>query len=202
MRRVSRDWYKLAEQLRASGIAILAEPAWPGSAPSQVAVTAAGDEILDLRTQISHTESLLQGLRTQMAAAMDEGTRLMRLVDYVTSGLYGESGPEKANFALRPVDRTRNSPGPTPQVSELALLDGDAVGSISLKWKGVPRATFEIQWFSDEALETLMGAMVATKSQAIIPSLQPGVQVWVRVRALRGGRLGEWSETGTRIANV
>lgn len=105
-------------------------------------------------------------------------------------------------FGLRPIDTTRNSPGPTPQVTGLKLADGLAPGSIQADWKRIPRAVYEVQWFADEALERIMGSAVSTRSELLIPALAPGTQIWVRVRALRGRKQGDWSATGTRIGNV
>lgn len=202
MRRISRDWDKLATQLESAGRGISGEPAWPGSAPTQAEVEAAADAIRDFRTQIIAAENLMQGLRSEFAKAMENGGRIMRLVDYVTSGLYGETGAGKIVFGVRPIDRTRNSPGPTPKVTKVVLSDGPGSGSIALRWKPIPRATYEVQWFGEETLESLMGAMVSTKSRAPIPALRPGLQIWVRVRALRGGKLGAWSDPATRVAPV
>jgi len=164
-------------------------------------VEAAGTELIDLMRQMVEAENVLQGLRTAMARAMAEGTRLMRRVDHVTTALYGDAGEQKHTFGLRPIDHTRNSAGPTPQVVGLCLGDGPVQGAITARWKKVPRATYEVHWFFDESLSTLAGATIATRNEAFIP-LAPGTQVWLRVRALRGKKLGEWSETATRIANV
>ena len=46
----------------------------------------------------------------------------------------------------------------------------------------------------------MLGALASTRRTALIPGLDPGAQIWLRVRALRGRKYGEWSETATRIA--
>lgn len=185
-----------------AGNGIAGEPGWPGGAPTQVEVVAKGTEIKDIRMQIADAEALLRGLRPALERAMGEGIDLMKRVDDTTDGIYGESSPEKLKFGLPSKDRTRNSPGPTPKVTKLVLSDGLSSGSIRAKWKVVPRATFEVQWFSDALLTAFMGSVVVTRANALIPSLPLGAQIWLRVRALRGGKVGEWSDTATRIANV
>lgn len=151
--------------------------------------------------QIVELESDLRRLRRGLQTAMVEGTNLIRRVDHITTALYGDAAPMKHKFGLRPIDQVRNSAGPTPQVVQLVLGDGPLPGSLRAKWKSVARATYEVQWYSDEALETLMGATVATTNEAII-ALPPGTQTWMRVRAIRGKKFGDWSETATRFANV
>lgn len=202
MRRIFREWLKLADQLLMAGNGIAGEPGWPGSAPTQAQVQAKAAEIKDLRMQIADAELLLRGLRPALEKAIGEGIELMKLVDDTTSGLYGEAGGDKLKFGLPPKDRARRSLGPTPQVTKLVLADGLSSGSIQAKWKVVPRATFEVQWFSDASLTAFMGSLVTTRATALIPSLPPGAQIWVRVRALRGKKQGDWSDAATRIANV
>lgn len=202
MRRISRNWDELATQLTLAVQGINGEPAWPGSAPSNVEVQAASASIRDLTYQIIGAENDLQILRSRLSMAMDDGTRIMRMVDFTSHGLYAQGDPKLVAFGMRPIDRIRNSPGPTPKIERLALADGAGSGAISGRWKPVSRANYEVQWYADQELETLIGAMVATKSEAQIPALAPGLQIWLRVRALRGGRYGEWSDVATRIANV
>ncbi len=103
---------------------------------------------------------------------------------------------------LRPIDRNPNSLGPVVQVTKLRLVDGLAAGTIQADWKAVRRATYEVQWFGLEAMQQLLGAAASTRSELLIVGLQPGTQIWVRVRALRAGKYGDWSEQATRIANV
>ncbi len=201
MRRISRNWNDLSQQLLSAGRGISLEPSWPATAPTQVEVEAASAEITSLTTQIIAAENVLQGLRLSRHKAIEDGTQLMRRVDQATNALYGETGSQKITYGLRLKDQVRNSSGPTPAISKLLLTDGPVKGSISAGWKKVPRATYEVQWFSDEALESLMGATVAPQNQTFIPAA-PGVQIWLRVRAMRGRRLGEWSEVVTRISNV
>lgn len=201
MRRIARNPYDLAMQLSMAARGISLEPAWPATAPSQAAVEAASAAITSRRETVGALVQDLRRARHDLRQTMEEGTGMLREVDRTTSILYGEAGAKKHLYGLRPIDQVRNSAGPTPQVVQLVLGDGPLPGSLRAKWKSVARATYEVQWYSDEALETLMGATVATTNEAII-ALPPGTQTWMRVRAIRGKKFGDWSETATRFANV
>lgn len=202
MRRIKTERYALQQQVLSAANGIAGEPGWPAGAPTQVEVQTLADELDTLLTQIIEAENDLQGLRGQMQAAVVSSQAMLRRIDNITSGLYGADGSGKIAFGLRPVDTTRNSPGPTPKVSGLVLRDGLAPGSIDASWKRIPRAVYEVQWFSDAAMGQLMGSAVSTRSELLIAGLSPGVQIWVRVRALRGKKQGDWSDPATRIANV
>jgi len=202
MRRIKTERYALQQQVLSAANGIAGEPAWPAGAPTQVEVQALADELDNLLTQIIEAENDLQGLRSQMKSTVESSQAMLRRIDNITSGLYGIDGAGKIAFGLRPVDTTRNSPGPTPKVSGLVLSDGAAPGSIEVSWKRIPRAVYEVQWFSDSAMSQIVGSAVATRSELLIPALTPGVQVWVRLRALRGKKQGDWSDAATRIANV
>ena len=202
MRRIKTERYALQQQVLSAARGIAGEPAWPGGAPTQVEVQALADELDGLLIQHVELENDMQGLRTELQKSVQNCQAMLRRIDNITSGLYGADGAGKIAFGLRPVDTTRNSPGPTPKVSGLVLGDGLASGSIEANWKRIPRAVYEVQWFSDAAMSQIVGSAVATRSELLIPALTPGVQVWVRVRALRGKKQGDWSDSATRIANV
>lgn len=85
------------------------------------------------------------------------------------------------------------------------LYDRVVHATLLLKWKAVPRAVYEAEWFAaDPALpdSQRIGLSIATASRLVILGLTPGQQIWARVRAKRGKRFGPWSEAGTRIVNV
>lgn len=201
MRRVKRGPYELMVQLKSAVDAIAGEPAWPAD-PTQAQVQALADDLDALITERIEKENDLQDVRARLRTTLESGQQIMRRIDVITSGLYGVDGSQKVVFGLRPVDTARNSAGPTPQVLKLRLGDGLAAGSIQADWKRVPRAVYEVQWFADEGLERLLGSAVSTRSELLIAGLAPGTQIWVRVRALRGRKHGEWSDLATRIANV
>lgn len=202
MRRLKTERRQLAEQIKMAAQGILGEPAWPAGAPTAVEVQALADEFEDLLSQLGNMELQIAVLRETVRRKGDECQETVRRIDHVTSVLYGLDSVLKGNFGLRPIDTVRSSPGPTPKVGGLRLADGLAAGSLAADWKRVPRAVYEVQWFFDAALAQLVGSAVSTRSSLLIPALSPGTQVWVRVRALRGKRFGDWSAPATRIANV
>lgn len=202
MRRIKQERYALQMQIANAAHGIGEEPDWPSGAPTQIEVQAVADDLDDLLTQLVAAENQIAGVRAMIQQKSADGVALLRRIDNVTSALYGVDGAKKGLFGLRPIDTTRNSPGPTPQVIGLKLTDGLAPGSIQADWKRIPRAVYEVQWFADEALERIMGSAVSTRSELLIPALTPGTQIWVRVRALRGRKQGDWSAVGTRIANL
>lgn len=202
MRRIVKDPYKLVSQLRSSAAAIGNEPQWPLSAPTQAEVAADAAEIDQLITDMIAIENQMQSKREEMRLALEKGFGTMRRIDHVTSGLYGESGGGKVSYGLRPIDRTRNMPPPTPKVSAVRLADGIEPSTILAKWKSLIQATYEIQWFGDAEMSELFGASSSARASYTISGLLPGTQVWVRVRARRSRGYGEWSDAASRIVNV
>lgn len=201
MRRVSRDSIELSRQLQSSATASSLEPEWPAGAPTPLELNTSATAISNTKGAVGKAELELRLARVEHEKAMEIGSEQMRRVDLVTSALYGKSGSKKIAYGLRPIDGTRNSTAPPPRVLELTLSDGPVTGSLAAHWKKVTSATYEVQWFADEGMSRPLGAAVAAKNQTFIPAA-PGVQIWLRVRAIRGKRFGEWSETATRISNV
>lgn len=201
MRRIHTDLYKLADQLRRASEGIAGEPGWPGFAPTQAETAAAATAIRSAATNVIAIENDLSVARTALAMARADGTAIMRKIDGATTGLYGESGLQKHNFGLRPVDGVKNSRGPVPPIKKLSLSDGPKPGSLLAKWKAIVGASYDLQWFADETLETLVGSMASTRRQAVLENLVPGSHIWLRVRGTRAGRHGAWSETVSRYVN-
>lgn len=202
MRRINREKYALHMQMISAVRGITGEPGWPAGAPTAAQAQALADELDQALTDLVAVENDMSGVRFRTNDSAQRCRELLRRIDNITSGLYGIDGAAKISYGLRPIDTTRNSPGPTPKVAKLALSDGKAAGSIQADWKRVPRAVYEAQWFADEELAQLLGSAATTRSELLIPALAPGTQVWVRVRALRSRKQGEWSDARTRIANV
>ena len=188
--------------MRSAANGILGEPAWPAGVPTHAEVLALADEFDAKVDDLRQKENELRGAREGVLQVEERCQAMVRRIDNITSGLYGADGFQKANFGLRPKDRVRNTYGPTPQVSKLVLGDGPEPGSILADWKTIPGAVYEIQWFGQPEMEALLGSRSSTRSKLLISGLSPGRQFWIRVRAVRSRRTGEWSETATRVANV
>lgn len=202
MRRFKTSRYELGVQVRSAANGILGEPAWPAGVPTHAEVLALADEFDAKVDDLREKENVLLGARAGVLDVEARCQAMVRRIDNITSGLYGADGYQKGMYGLRPKDTTRNSYGPTPQVVKLVLRDGPEPGSILAEWKTVPGAVYEIQWFDQQEMEALLGSRSSTRSKLLISGLAPGRQFWIRVRAVRSRRTGEWSETATRIANV
>jgi predicted phage tail protein len=48
----------------------------------------------------------------------------------------------------------------------------------------------------------MVGSQTVTKSELEIEGLARGNQYWIRVRAVRAGKIGPWSDEATRVANI
>ncbi len=202
MRRVKSKRWDLQAQIANAARGIAGEAAWPAAAPTEAEVQALADRFEATIVEVERQE---QNLKIQQEVArqeLAEVVAMLRRIDFITTGLYGRDGAQKSSFGLRPIDIKPSSSGPVPQVAGLRLSDGLSGGSIQVVWKPVRRAAFEVQWFDSAGLDRLMGSAATTRAELLIPGLVPGTQIWVRVRALRAGKYGDWSETGTRIANV
>jgi hypothetical protein len=116
--------------------------------------------------------------------------------------LYGPDGAEKIGFGL---DAKKSTAAPTDvpeQVVITATREGAAPASIFLDFDSVDGAVYEVQWFSDAPLTVMVGSATVTVSEIEIPGLTKGQQYWFRVRAVRAGQAGPWSDQATRVANI
>jgi hypothetical protein len=201
MRRLEKAQFEVWKQIDQAARGIALEPGWP-STPTHAEVQALAAK-LDTDIQAIGSAKLALGLlRAQLATDYKASLVMLRRIDAITDSLYGRSGGKKLQYGLRPIDEIKNSAGPVPQVSGLSLADGLGPGSLVAKWTSVKRAAYDIQWFSSASLEQLIGSAASTRATVEILGLAPGTQIWLRVRALRAGKLGDWSEVATRIANV
>lgn len=203
--RIKLDRYGLQEQLQHAATGAAGEPSWPAGGLTPADIQAKADEFKAELDQLRQLELDIQGQRAQVEIVEDEVRKMMRRVDDITSALFGRDGFQKTKFGLPPVDTHPNRTPAPPQVVKLVLSDGPSPASILLKWKAVPRAVYEAEWFAtDPALpdSQRIGLSIATASRLAILGLMPGQQIWARVRAKRGKRFGPWSEAGTRIVNV
>ncbi len=201
MRRVSYDRWKLWEQINSAAHGISGEPGWVSSL-TQAQVQALADKFKADIEAINFAESQAKSARGKFEIDRKEVVTVLRQIDQLTNALYGPDGGKKLTFGLRPIDTTRNSAGPVPKVVQLTIADGLGPGSLTAKWKAVKRAAYDIQWFGSAAMDQILGSAVSTRAFVDIHALAPGTQIWLRVRALRAGKLGDWSDVATRIANV
>ena len=203
-RRIQRDPYELAVQLESASVSAAAEPNWPGSAPSPATLSALAASLKANRTKLVVAESTVKGLRLQLETDSQEGQRLMRLVDHVTSALYGETGGEKNVFGLRPIDKVRNSPPEPKEATKLRLVDGPEPASVTLRWKSELRSRYLVEAW-DGVPESEGAKVIEARSETMAHStflrLPVGAKVYVRVKVIAGKRSGPWSEPLSRFVN-
>mgnify|MGYP000937837823 CR=1 FL=1 len=201
--RISRKPDELSAQCVQAGVGITAAGAtWPPSAPGAADVTSAGTSLESSLQTIATVEAQLKGLRQTLETDTDYARGLMEKVDQATDLLYGPDGPEKINFGLDPKKTTRTPSGTPEQVVIGAFADGTQPASLFVDFDSVDAAAYEVQWFSDAPLTQLVGSATVTNSEIEIPGLTRGNQYWIRVRAVRAGQPGPWSDQATRIAGI
>jgi hypothetical protein len=199
--RIQRRPDALRDQLnQASAAATAAGLAWPATAPTPAAITAAADAIDTNLTNIDGFVASLaterQSRDTNVAAGMD----IMRTVDEVTDVLYGPAGAEKVGFGLTP--KGSGTIDPLAKLVEIRTFDGNESHSIRFDWENIEGSTYEVQWSLASDFATLVGTAVSTPSEYTISGLTAGTQYWMRVRPVRGGQNGPWSDPATRVAPV
>lgn len=204
-RRIPQDRYRLAQLLAFTSNAVRLDPLWGAIEPTHEQLLAVSDAINSGTIAMIAAENTLQGLRGQIDMDFKEGHRLMRLIDSITSGLYGESSGEKLRFGLRPIDRVRNMPKAPKAPTKLSLKDGAAAATLALSWKRVPGARYLAEaWYGVPEAEgsTIIAAKSETASRSMFSGLTVGAQVFCRVRIIAGKRSGPWSRTLSRFVNV
>lgn len=190
---------ELRDQLNtASAAATAAGLAWPGTAPTPAAITAAATAINASLTSIAASEGTLATQRQTRDTNVASGTTIMQAVDEATDFLYGPDGAEKVNFALPP--KGSGSLPPLVKLTDIRVSDGIPSKSIFFDWEAIQGASYEVGWFTDSALTQQVGTAVSTQSEYTITGLTTGTQYWMRVRPSRGGQFGPWSDPATRVA--
>lgn len=202
MARIKKKPEELRDQLLQAAAGITAAGvAWPAGAPTAAAVTAQANAIGASITAIDGFNNSAKTRIQQRNGEMATGTATMKLVDGYTTGLYGPQGAQKANFGLTPL-----VPGPAlpvpPKISNLKLTDGQFPASIACDCETVDGASYEWEWYASALLTTRLGGITTTRSEHVITDLDTGTRYWVRVRAVRGGQYGMWSDPDSRVANV
>lgn len=201
--RIKRRPDELADQLRqAAAAATAAGAAWPAGAPTPAALNATATAIDNAIKAIDIALATAANERQTRDAGVDAGTDQMEKVDGFTDGLYGPDGPEKLNFGLPP-KVPGGALGAPPKLTDLRLGDGQLPASIFADCETVDgNSSYEWEWYSDGNLTQRVGNTVTTASEFTINGLATGSRYWVRVRAIRGGQYGQWSDPDSRVANV
>lgn len=199
-KRIGDTAKKLIEQLRQAKAAAAALGAgWPSSAPSVPELELALTELQTADSEALAAEAAVkvkrQGRRGKMKPAQDK----VRRVDLATDMLFGRDDARKREFGLEPWGKKGEEIG---RLIRIVLEDGPIPGSIRADWEHIDGCTYEVRWFTDDALKETVGMGVSTRSEYIVSGLTPGTQYWITIRPLRGGRSGPVSDPATRVAPV
>ena len=197
MPRIATRPLDLYRQMNITAGAIASEPGWTG--PPDAEVSAKATEIEELYFEVRQMAQALDIKRTELARSTDEGRQLLIRVDNLLTALYGKGAQQKNRFALKPEDVKPSRP-PAPEVPENLTL-ADAEGGLKATWDRMKLARFEIQWSADETFTTLLGTAISSRKKFLISGIEAGTRVYVRVRATRGGRTGDWTEPVWRYSN-
>jgi len=201
--RIKRRPDELRDQLLQAAAAITAlGPGWPAGAPTAASVTAEANAIDASITAIEGFDNSAAARRQQRNGEVTTSRGTMGLIDGFTTGLYGADGAEKANFGLPPIIQPGPPLGPPEKITDLKLADGQLPASFFCDCETIEGSSYEWEWYSDAALTVRVGNVTTTPSELTINGLTTGTRYWVRVRAIRGGQTGMWSDPDSRVANV
>lgn len=189
------------DKLQMAANAIPGEPNWPPTAPTAAENTAA---YLDLNTKNQELNNILAAAelkRQEIEASKLSAGNIWTGNDDATTLLYTKYGAQKSAFGCPPFKQAEPMGAP-PQVIIRKIADGPTPKSFRLEWEAVEGAAYEIEWSVDTNFVVREGSQTENASEAVIHVLQQGAQYWVRVRAVRAGIRGVWSDPATRVANV
>ena len=202
-RRIPTKPNELRDQLTQAATGIGGEANWPATAPILPEVSILVVEISSVITQVDGLKAQLAQARAVLRATRDQGVDMMKRIDEVTDGLYGPDGAEKNNFGLTPKKTTHGGSEPLDQIVILKTEDGTSPASIFVDWDTeAGAAAYQVEWYTDSAMTQQIGNAAVSESEYEIAGLTAGQQYWIRVRAIRGGEYGPWSDPATRVANI
>lgn len=201
--RIKKRPDELRDQLLQAAAAITAlGPGWPAGAPSAGSVTTAANAIGASITAIDGFVNSAAARRQQRDTEVATGQDIMKTIDGFTTGLYGADGAQKGNFGLAPIVQPGGPLGAPAKITDLRLSDGQLPASLFCDCESIDGSSYEWEWYSDAGLTMRVGNVTTTPSELTINGLTTGTRYWVRVRAIRGGQFGQWSDADSRVANV
>ena len=97
--------------------------------------------------------------------------------------------------------------GPTPRVMNLVLSIGDASGEVDATWDSLYKQgvkTYDVQTQlnplnNDPNSGTWVPQAPVTKSKSALTGFTSGARIWVRVRGIGTGGIGDWCDPATSI---
>ena len=153
----------------------------------------------------------LASLQTQLAAKSMEidATCVLVRTDMNALGDWAEGvtqDPAKL-VLIAPLRATPTPMGLTPRVMNLLLSIGDMATEIHAHWQSLAKQgvkTYDVQTQlnplnNDPNSGTWVPQPSTTKSKSALTGFTPGARIWVRVRGVGTGGIGEWSDPATSI---
>jgi len=201
--RISRIPDELAQQCTCVASAIETEPGWlpPPLAPSAMTFNEHAQNITAQLSVIAALKRQMRDARRALKPLIENARADMLKADQLTSIIYGPEGEQKANFGIAP-KKTRPHTVKPKQVVIRSINPGARPTSIMLYCAKVGTAVYEVQWFGDADMTQMIGSAKDSFWEIDIPDLERGRQYWFRVRAVRGGQEGLWSEQATRVVGI
>jgi len=194
---------ELRDVLKEAYTAIQNTGTWPVTGPPALAVLNASNTLDSVMTQLQQLRAQEDQLVAQLAAAKENGTELMRQIDYTTDGMFGPDGPEKSQFGVPPKKSTAQPSVPLEQVVVQKISAGRFTRSIFLDWDTEEGAgAYQVEAYTDSALTQLVQSATVTASEVTVQNLAQGQQYWFRVCAVRGDERGPWSDIATQVAGL
>ena len=170
-------------------------------------VTALTTDHTALNTKLGQLASL-QAEVTSKSLEIDATCALVR-TDMNTLGDWAEGvTQDPAKLSLIAALRATPTPmGPTPRVMNLVLSVGDASGEVDATWDSLYKhgvKTYEVQTNLNPLNDnpntgTWVPQAPTTKSKTALTGFTPGARIWVRVRGIGTGGIGEWCDPATSI---
>lgn len=197
--RLPRERRPALDALKRAALEAASDPLWTGDL-TPAAIQQLADDFEALLNELQSMELLLGVKQTETELKFAEVKATLKRVDLISTAIHGEDSLAKLAYGFRPIDRTRNRPPAPDAIRGLVLSDGDQPGVLSLKWKRQPRATYLVEWAHDETFGERLGSRVTTRSSTTIDGTV-GLKLFARVRPMRGGREGEWSDPVSRYVN-
>jgi len=203
-KRISLKPDELARQCGFAAVAIGAEPNWPlpSAAPAASILNTCAQNLSTQLSAINAHESQLRAARQAIKPFIEEARDEMAKVDLMTDLLYGRESAKKISFGLTPKKFNTTPIGEPEQVVIRTTADGTNPASIWVDWESIEGAVYEVQWFTDADLKHRAGSATVTASEMEVQDLERGKQYHFRIRAVRGGHTGPWSDQATRMANI
>lgn len=189
--------------------ALTANPHYPDPKPSLAVLQAAADELKQSMLDVAHAKA---ALKTAVDKQRKSANKVAALLQQESWYVESASGGDKAKIITSGMKARREKTNMQipPKVEFFRGKANDFPGQIVLRWKRMLKS-LNIQYYQVRYTFDQLGEGTAhwlpyedstTKSKMIFISPQPGVKVWMQVRARNSAGFGEWSNPIAVISHV